>query len=932
MREDLNRAKMHKAIDSTLSGLNGDPWLFQRVSARAAEGEIKVKKKLSTGLVLVIVLMLIAAVAVAVTLLTHQEVVEQVAVPMAVENDADVGINGSYTAEQLTELIRTLNENGITLEENNKLMQAIQSGQGYWEEETLMEICRQAFGGNYYTWTLEQQDWFEDLMVKIGFHETHQIRVPGKNNMTYEEAEAYAFKRIREEYGQDLPLEDRNIWTLSRQFLKGDEQEPEDRWSFTLDPKDMEHGRYDILFNDNNPAESAVVQADLPNKVEQYTGEQLMMKFYDLYTWSQGKWSQAVWQELHEKMQNAILNPEESFYTDCVGYQLTSYPEPDQSDISREEAIRIAKETLKISRAVMNSAVLTEYDGERAWMVELVIYLPDDGSTDEEAGNYVITIESSTGKVISLRKGTMDDSVSMAFIPEAAYEKARSGILKQSDYYRIAADAIHEKYPELEPLNENEFEPRDWGGGTAHNINFITKNVQHGNASAVVATDGTVSEVTADTEKMSGDNLFRRYRAIYGYYGQWNQVIWVQLDADMQGLEAESLDGKLLKATHYPEESSVKIRHEEAQTLGMKACGKRTAEVNTCVLVDANPHPVWIMRILTDEADDPVIGIDAETGETVFTEHFKTDYTPAYVLYSMPEIWRKMELEIQGAPYMAKVAITHKFSDMSLDEPEIDLDNAEDWELQQDSLIIRYIGRWRSMKSYEVELDENGYVIRCEETESISQKPRPDQSEIDIDVADDVPMRPHALDGSLIPTPTPQPDGRLWFMKAEIADEEFWAKFEAAMKEYGVTQDNLADKEREWLQEYGDIDTWPQPCFVIAYIMNQVEETDFQDGYPVFSSEGKPSKEIMVEKAREAFHMVADNEMGADWVNSLRINGELWNDGMKYDTGEHFGMPVWFLNFEAYEEENDTWNSKGYVQLDEDGNVLNVSLELNGNG
>ena len=39
MREDLSRAKMHKAIDSTLSGLNGDPWLFQRVSARAAEGE-----------------------------------------------------------------------------------------------------------------------------------------------------------------------------------------------------------------------------------------------------------------------------------------------------------------------------------------------------------------------------------------------------------------------------------------------------------------------------------------------------------------------------------------------------------------------------------------------------------------------------------------------------------------------------------------------------------------------------------------------------------------------------------------------------------------------------------------------------------------------------------------------------------------------------
>ena len=50
MREDLSREKMHKAIDSTLSGLEGDPWLFRRVAARAGEGEIKVKKRLSAGL------------------------------------------------------------------------------------------------------------------------------------------------------------------------------------------------------------------------------------------------------------------------------------------------------------------------------------------------------------------------------------------------------------------------------------------------------------------------------------------------------------------------------------------------------------------------------------------------------------------------------------------------------------------------------------------------------------------------------------------------------------------------------------------------------------------------------------------------------------------------------------------------------------------
>jgi hypothetical protein len=97
----------------------------------------------------------------------------------------------------------------------------------------------------------------------------------------------------------------------------------------------------------------------------------------------------------------------------------------------------------------------------------------------------------------------------------------------------------------------------------------------------------------------------------------------------------------VLKATHYPEESSVKIGHEEAQQLGMKAAGKRRVEVNTCVLVDAKPHPVWIMRILGDH--DIVIGIDAESGKTVFTEQYIVDETPHYVLYSLPKTWRKLK-------------------------------------------------------------------------------------------------------------------------------------------------------------------------------------------------------------------------------------------------------------------------------------------------
>ena len=60
MREELERRQVHQAIDSTLSGLKGDPWLFRRISAETGKGDRKVKRKLSAGLVLAIVLALLA--------------------------------------------------------------------------------------------------------------------------------------------------------------------------------------------------------------------------------------------------------------------------------------------------------------------------------------------------------------------------------------------------------------------------------------------------------------------------------------------------------------------------------------------------------------------------------------------------------------------------------------------------------------------------------------------------------------------------------------------------------------------------------------------------------------------------------------------------------------------------------------------------------
>ena len=604
------------------------------------------KKILFAGLVPMIVML--TAVSLADAPLTACEIVEQVAVPMALANDTKSGINRVYSADELAQIVDTLRKNGITPGEVNDLTVMVTNGIGYYEEATIREIGCLAFGTPSAFWSLEEDDWYNRQLLKIGAYETYESQLPGPGNMKYEDAEAFALRSIREAYGPDLPVEDRSKWKLARGFSKGDEDEPEAYWYFTLEPCELEYGRYRVSFRDRDPEDSVSTEEELRDWTQPYTNEDLLMGFYDVYSWSEDSWPQAVWQKLHEMMLKAEMVPDELYYAECRGYQLTSYPEPDEKDISREEAIRIAKAALKKDKAALESAVLTEYEGERLWLVALriwsqnqVIYVPNDHEYDAEAGCWLVTIDSRTGDVRSVKEAYGNET----FVPEAAYQQAREGTMDFMDAARIAADAVRELYPELDPLDENEYIVSG-STGKRFTVEFRTRNIRHGDITVTVEPDGTASEVLVESGDLSGDNLFQRYWQVYGYYGFWEQDRWIRLEKDMAEMEPLSVAGQVIKETHYPEESSVKIGKEKAKELALKATGWRTAEVHTCVLVDAQPHPVWIMRVIARSgSDDPVIGLDAETGEVVFTEHYIVDETPSYVMYSLPETWKKIEKE-----------------------------------------------------------------------------------------------------------------------------------------------------------------------------------------------------------------------------------------------------------------------------------------------
>ena len=227
MREAEEREIFQNAVDRRLSGLQENPFLAQRIM-NAEKGEIKpMKKKLTLSMVLVIVLLLIAVAALAVALLSPKEIVEQVAVPVAQSNDQE-----NYTYEELKELITTLNENGITLDEGSKIMQAFRAGHGYWEGDTIQEICRAAFGGT--PWTIEQMHWYGEIMVATGAWTHNDYLLPEEGDLTEEEARSLAVKALKDAFDVDLPTESNEAWRISCVF--------EVDWNF-----DEEENTYSIV-------------------------------------------------------------------------------------------------------------------------------------------------------------------------------------------------------------------------------------------------------------------------------------------------------------------------------------------------------------------------------------------------------------------------------------------------------------------------------------------------------------------------------------------------------------------------------------------------------------------------------------------------------------------------------------------------------------
>lgn len=616
------------------------------------------KRKLSMGLVLAIVLALLTVGAVAAVLLTPQQVVEQTAVPMAVGNNTEIRNVNTFSPDELAAFISAAAENGITLDENSSIMQALRKGEGYWEDEAIRAVCKQAFGQQMDEWTMEQQSWYQDVLAAISEMESAEFVMPGEGDVSEAEALALGMAAVRAQYGEDLPLDDPAVYGIGRSFSRWADPETHNHWELIFRPRDLWHGEYTISILDGAPA---AIWDDPGNDPEDYSAQALLSRMYRIAGYSPAYWTPEQWVTFSEVLRGGAMPAADDYDADLIrGIRASEYLLPGTDDISQAQAYAIASPDC--DPVFLHCAILLGNGEQHIWRV------------CEWEHRRFWEIDARTGEI--LRTGTLNqDSVNVAaFVLSATYEQLfpKGEELTEDDLLKKAIGLLCEAGGELPLEDEASYQVYSWkerqGDDRVYVFRFAPKSLEWPCARAEITVEGKAKLIQVDR---SGDGLMARFTDVYGWRGDWDQSVWVRLGEMMQDAQVETDRGRLLKATTFPAVSDGLIPREKAVDIAIAHSGDRNAEDNGVVLLGGEPNPIWKVHLVCYTA----LGIrnyeiDAVTGEVLSFDPRVPDHPvdPAWKDYIPRAVYTADLMAHDGLVTLARWAAIYRFGNMEYDD------------------------------------------------------------------------------------------------------------------------------------------------------------------------------------------------------------------------------------------------------------------------
>ena len=377
MREQQEKAMFRQSIDARLSGLQGDPWMTQRILARA-EGKrpekpvraVGVRRKMSVGLVLALVLTLLSVTAVAAVAvyLSFQQIMEEEIVPLANEIEGN-----SFSAEETNFIIELAEENGIVLPPDRRaaMYRLTENGYGEFKMELVKELFQAEYGFNIATWPLETQKWFDDILVAMGEFDEPQKALPGEGEITLEEATAIAEDYIRQTYGDEWDIHDTTAYEFGAQYLSEfDGDYPGRYWTIIYEPLKITSREFWVYLDSQGNVLNDYVRKGVEPGC---TLSDLHSRFRDIYGWNDDEWDVEVLRKLVEASRMCDID---SDYLRLTALQQTTYPEQTGHPVEREEAIRIVTEAMGATDYQLSRATCINASPNPVWR----IYFRDDGA------------------------------------------------------------------------------------------------------------------------------------------------------------------------------------------------------------------------------------------------------------------------------------------------------------------------------------------------------------------------------------------------------------------------------------------------------------------------------------------------------------------------------------------------------------------------
>ncbi|MBR0393414.1 MAG: hypothetical protein IJK38_13935 [Oscillospiraceae bacterium] len=234
MKDKKLEERIQHSLNAELSGLRTTSYQRDQFFENATGG-YNVKKKISMAAILVAALMLITVTALAVALLSGKQAVKEVLVPIATQSEEEV-----WTHDELDMISRQLADQGFTVTDD--IRQKLSATDPLYKEQLLRLFMKMDYGEIPASWPLEEQAWYDELLVKYCLKEERTRFVPEEGEISEEQALSIARNYILETWQTDVSEDGRFELYIQYMLTEDPAGNRCKRWDITYDQAD--HSRY----------------------------------------------------------------------------------------------------------------------------------------------------------------------------------------------------------------------------------------------------------------------------------------------------------------------------------------------------------------------------------------------------------------------------------------------------------------------------------------------------------------------------------------------------------------------------------------------------------------------------------------------------------------------------------------------------------------